>query len=471
MRFVLLLSCLVGLASGQTLRVKSANAKSIELAWTGDTGPVDVERLTAAAPQKLATTSQDHYEDTTIDRYGAYRYRISAGGHTSNVVIAGAPPAGVQNVAPVPKDVDPAKYGPATAIAMDENGDPVIAFEWVDPNGDNDASDSEIRFVRWDRAAYKWTLPVKVQTVGDIPSQNLNPVSIGCDPQSGVLAIATPISDKGAMILTSKDHGATWSGAPVAGIAATVSATAVALAGSKLHAVITSSEGGTNYTTGPVDDPASWKMERLPAGAGWKQPHDVNVGLALPPSAPPVIAWYETQEDGEGRRFQLWRPGGKVSTVFESKRDASNLALAAGGGKLGLLMGMLLNEKDDEHGVWYTQSTDGVTWSKPSMLPIDGPRSTNPPLDVTLDSRGRIVAVFGANSGTDTTGCNFPALSRSNDGTQWKTCGPGKAEGGNFGPQPATLHAIEAGNDKVYVLWQEQAENKFKQGVLLWHEH
>ena len=46
-----------------------------------------------------------------------------------------------------------------------------------------------------------------------------------------------------------------------------------------------------------------------------------------------------------------------------------------------------------------------------------------------------------------------------------------EAEGGDFSPQPATLHIIEAGNDKAYVLWQEPGENKFHEGMLLWHEH
>ncbi len=65
-----------------------------------------------------------------------------------------------------------------------------------------------------------------------------------------------------------------------------------------------------------------------------------------------------------------------------------------------------------------------ASWSKLSKLQVDGPRSTNPLLSVTIDSHGRIVAVFGANSGTDTTTRNYPVLSHSNDGAAWKTCGP-----------------------------------------------
>jgi hypothetical protein len=125
---------------------------------------------------------------------------------------------------------------------------------------------------------------------------------------------------------------------------------------------------------------------------------------------------------------------------------------------MGLLVETPLDEKDDDHGAWYVQSADRTSWSKPSKLPVDGPRTTNPPLDVAVDSRSRIVAVFGSNSGSGTTVRNDPALSRSNDGAQWKSCGPGKPEGGDFGPQPATL-------------WQEPGENRFHEGMLPWHEH
>jgi hypothetical protein len=194
--------------------------------------------------------------------------------------------------------------------------------------------------------------------------------------------------------------------------------------------------------------------------------------MAIDGSGKPVIGWYETQDGADGRRFQVWKPGGEAVTAVETKRDTDSpdLAIATGGGKTGLLFETPLDEKDEDHGVWYVQSADGSSWSKPSKLPVDGPRSTNPPLDVALDSHGGIVAVFGANSGTDTTACNFPVLSRSHDGTTWKTCGPGKAAGADFGPQPATLHVIEAGNDKAYVLWQEPGDNKYHEGMLVWHE-
>ena len=472
MRFFVLVFCLCGVVPAQQLKVKSATVKSVQLEWTGTTGLVTIERNVGQEMQKIGTSDQGSFEDTNVARFGTYRYRVTSGGKSSNEVVVGPPPGGVMNLAPAPKGPDPAHYGQSSAIALDDNGDPVIAFVWLDPNNDNDYSDNEIRFVGWSRAQYKWLAPVKVQVVGDIPMQNLNPVSIACDPKTGMLFIATPVKDSGGTILVSKDRGATWTASPLPGASGTVYSTAKAVGDGKIHLAINSSESFGQYVTGPVGDVSAWKASPLPSGGGWKLPASTDVALVVDGAGKPAIAWYENPEEGEAHRFQLWRPDGNPVSAVDTKSgtDTPNLALTFGAGKFGLLIQTPLEEKDADHGIWYTASSDGANWSKPSKLPVDGPRSTNPPLDVAIDSAGHVTAVFGSNSGSGTTGCNYPALSRSPEGSQWKTCGPGKAEGGEFGPQPATLHAIEAANDKLYVLWQEPGENKFKEGVLVWHE-
>jgi len=456
---------------GQQLRVSSATAGSVQLEWTGATGPVTVVRSAGTAAQNLSTTDQAKFEDKSIDRFATYRYRVTANGRSSNEVTVGPPPGGVTNAAPVPQGVDPSKYGPASAVALDENGDPVIAFEWADPNGDNDFSKNEVRFVRWSRAEYRWLPPVRVQVVGEINSQNLNPLAVACDRKTGTLAIVTPVKGEGAVALVSRDGGKTWQGKPVPGISGAVYATAAAITNGTIHLVLGSEESGGHYLSGPVNDVSSWKDRQLPKAAGWKQPSGVNVALTVDQTGL-AIAWYEDQEEGDQHRFMVWRPNGKAAVALEIAHasDSPAVAIASGGGKLGLLVAATVDEKDSDHGVWYTQSADGTSWSKPTRLSVDGPRTTNQPVDVALDSRGAIVAVFGSNGGTAGTACNYPALSRSTDGAAWKTCGPGKAEGADFGPQPATLHVIEAENDKAYVLWQEQTENRFRQGVLVWHE-
>jgi hypothetical protein len=269
----------------------------------------------------------------------------------------------------------------------------------------------------------------------------------------------------------SKDSGSTWNATALPGISGQVYASAAAIVDGRMHVVVNSEDGG-HYLSGPVEDVSSWKDQKLPIDSGWREAPGTNVALTIDKAGSPAIAWYEDQQEGEKHRFLVWRPGGKSAVAIEVAHgvDFPGVALASNGGKLALLAAGALDEKDTDHGVWCTWSSDGTAWSKPSKLPVDGPRTTNLPVDVALDSRGSIVAVFGSNGGSASTTCNFPALSRSTDGTTWKTCGPGKAEGGDFAAQPVTLHVGEAENDKAYVLWQEPGENKFRQGVLVWHE-
>src|SRR3954454_16594858 len=187
MRVLLLFSLFGCVLPAQQLRVKSADIKSIKLEWTGAAPEWTVERKAGNTPfQKVGTTAAANYEDTKINPYGTYRYRVSAPGvKPSNEVVAGPPPAGVQAAAPAPNSGEPGQYGVNSAIARDGNGDPAIAFVWQDPKADGNMSETEVDFVRWDRAAYAWTKPVKIATVGDLPSKNAEPLSLACDRNTG----------------------------------------------------------------------------------------------------------------------------------------------------------------------------------------------------------------------------------------------------------------------------------------------
>lgn len=96
---------------------QNANIHAVQLEWNGAAGPVAVERTNGTTWQKIAAAAQANYEDSAIDPFATYRYRVSANGKSSNEVIVGPPPAGVLNTAPSPKETEPPKYGPASAIA------------------------------------------------------------------------------------------------------------------------------------------------------------------------------------------------------------------------------------------------------------------------------------------------------------------------------------------------------------------
>jgi hypothetical protein len=86
MRCIIALCCPAELLAGQQLRVKAANARSVQLEWDGAAGPVTVERTNGSTFQKIpvfqkiAAAAQANYEDSSIDPFATCRYGVSAGG-------------------------------------------------------------------------------------------------------------------------------------------------------------------------------------------------------------------------------------------------------------------------------------------------------------------------------------------------------------------------------------------------------
>lgn len=459
----------LGVLQAQELKVKSATAKAVDLEWPGAAGAV-LERSSTQTFQKIGPADSGHYQDTTIDPFGTYRYRINANGKFSNVVTVGPPPAGVSNAAAVPKGTDPPTYGAATAVALDDNGDPAVAFEWIDPNGDGDKSDTEIRFGKWDRAAYKWASTVRVATTGPLEDQNVNPIALGCDRAAGTLAILAAVGEN-LLYATSSDHGATWKTASLPSSKGDVHAVAAVIASGQVCAAV-NAESGATYITGPISDTGSWKSQAIPSGSGWKLRNNTNVPIVLDSAGKVALTFYEDQEEGDNHRYVFWRPEASAPIAISSGApvDSPDIALSYGANEFVSLFASLLDSNDTDHTVWYSQSPDGASWSKPIKLPIDGPRSTNPPLSLAISSKGALTAAFGANSGSGPANCGAPTAARSSDGASWTACGLGKAAGGDFSPQPANLRVIEAPDDKAYVVWQEPAESKYGPGVLVWRE-
>ncbi|HEX3682003.1 MAG TPA: hypothetical protein VHU83_05620 [Bryobacteraceae bacterium] len=458
-----------GALQAQQLTVKSATAKAVDLEWTGALPAASLERSSGPTFQRVAAGAAGHYIDQAVEPFGIYKYRVNTNGKFSNVVTVGPPPDGVTNAAPAPKGGVPEHYGPSSSVALDENGDPVIAFEWYDPNGDGDSSDTEIRFVRWDRTSYKWLPAVRILVTGELNDGNENPFAIACDRDTGTLAVLSQKGDDFIYAL-STDHGATWTTSSAPKSAGAVRATSLAIHSGQVHAAAIGSDG-TFYFTGSMSDVSSWKAQAVPTGTGWTI-RPTNIPVALDASGKPAIAFFENQTDGDQHRYVFWRPGNAdpvaVVTTNQST-DYPNAALTFGKDKFGVLFAIGLDPKDSDHGVWYTQSSDGTSWPAAAKLPIDGPRSTNPPLDVAINSKGAVTAVFGSNTGSADATCNLPAVSRSGDGTNWKTCGLGKAAGARFSPQPPTLHVVESGNDKAYIVWPEPSDTKYGAGILVWH--
>jgi hypothetical protein len=466
------------LLCGQQLTVQSAAARRVELHWTGSSPAWTIERGTGSGQfEKVSAASSGSYADERIDPYATYRYRVrNQAGAVSNAVTVGPPPAGVQTPARVPAGIDAGKYGTNTALTADENGDPAVAFIWADPNGDGDNSDTTLYFVRWDRATYSWRSPVKVAVTGDIPSQNVEPASVACDSATGVFAVSFLVVGKqGVQVALSQDGGATWQASPIAAdLEGLVSSTVLAASNGRWHLAFSGDQSGVRYYSGPAAAaPSEWKMQVAPNPDKGKIAPNISIAMTTDQAGKALIGYWVAPEEGNNYRVLLWSPeSGRTVIAADTNGqtpDAPNLRLAIANGKTHLLLNCARDEKNTDYSIWYTASSGGA-WSTPVKLPIDGPRSTNAPLALTVNSSGRIAAVFASNSGSGDTVCGYPILSLSTDGAHWTTCGPGKRTGGTFDPQPSTIGALNGPGDHLNVVWHQQGENKYGQGVLLWRE-
>ena len=189
--------------------------------------------------------------DTTIDAYTAYVYRIRATSPVgqsgpSNEVTVGPPPYGFNRVVAPPSSLATSSYfGVGLRMALDGNGDPILAYVFHNPNEDDDFSDSALYFVRWNRAAYQWTAPAKVALTGEVDTREENALSIARDPSNEMLGIAyedgtNPEVPRISLAL-STDNGASWKIQTVAadsGQAFEYQSPSLALNGAGLHGVL-----------------------------------------------------------------------------------------------------------------------------------------------------------------------------------------------------------------------------------------
>jgi hypothetical protein len=478
MRKLLLVLLLTNLAAAQKLQVTTATAKRVALSWDGSAASWTIERKSGSGTfQKIASANATTYEDTTIAADGTYTYRVRGGdaATASNEVTVGPPPSGLVKAAPLPAGAVPDHYGVFSAMALDENGDPAIAFVWLDPNKDNDNADSELRFARWDRAKYRFSPATKIAVVGEL-DHCCEPVSLAADPATGVLALAYPVAGtSGFTVAFSDDRGATWKPAQVAmGEDDLASSTAMSWRAGHLQIVVNSDHAGPVFIDTEGTDAAKWK--RIPAPkAGREHRGKTPVALAYDSADKPLVAFYDhAQSEEDNYVYAVWRPGDSESHMAVDTQkhwaDMPRVALAFGGNRFGMLVAASMQENNDTFGVWYSGSSDGAAWSKPVKLPIDGPRSSGPPFDLAIDSKGRISAAFNSNSGSGSAPCLYPELSTSADGTTWKTCGIGKTYGLGNDPDQMSLHMLNGAGDKLFMLWPVVSANKNGQGMMLWHQ-
>lgn len=303
----------------QLLSVRAATTKKVELAWTGGKPGAAVERQAVTKPfEKIGDASADTFADEKIAAYGTYKYRLRAvDGSFSNVVTVGPPPMGVNVVAAVPKGLDPANFGAAASIALDENGDPAVAFVWVDPNGDKNREDTGVYLSHWNRAKYVWNAPVLVEVAGDTRL-----VALTCDPASKSCAIAySREGQEGARVSISRDAGATWKSTTVAAdVDGTTSSVAIAQKDGHWFLVVTSNRGMRFLSGATQDDASSWRSQTPPSAGGNVQ---AKASLAVNSAGSAIVAYWVKPEKGDNDQIVLWSPAsGEVTPAVDSNQQS-----------------------------------------------------------------------------------------------------------------------------------------------------
>ena len=462
------------------LKADSATAKEVRLSWTGATGKeIRLERR--AGPDRwdpVATTTEANAADSKIAPFATYNYRVVSGALTSNVVTVGPPPGGFHTIVPKPANHPDTALGKFISPVLDANGDPAVAFVYADPNGDGRYDDTEIRFVSWDRAAYRWKEPVFVATVGNWdPRPPVPGLAFARDAGSGTYGAAwVDPANKIVHLALSKDGGATWSVKTLLSDPKPVAGPSLVFWGGQAHFTVASD--GRNailYLTGSLEDePGAWKSSTAPMAPG-NTAVSRGSSLALDDAGAPALAYWQRVNNGSLWTLYFWRPGGdapvKVTDTGTSTYPPDGAILTFAGKQPRILLDSRL-DRGQISSHYSTFSNDGgATWSKPVPVPDDGNEHIGGYMSFAVGPGGQ-AAFAGDVIGGNTQGmkCNWPKLARSADLTAWTTCAP---EGAQAYPQVRTLWGtvLYAPSGMLYLVFQNRQtgpQQGLPGGLLIW---
>jgi hypothetical protein len=425
--------------------------------------------------------------DTSFDPFTAYVYRvraISSAGQSDPTaeVTVGPAPFGFNKVVPFqgdPETRDTSRFGDSLRMILDSSGDSALAYLDLDPDNDADFSDSLIYFVRWDRAHYRWTAPVKVTLVGEVAASFYKPVSLAQDASTGVFGIAYEdenLPDTSRVgIAFSTDGGQTWKTQIVAADDYQYLRPSLVMAAGNVHLIARHDFDGLRYFTGKqTDEPSKWTSSLVPLPGGYT---DVRVEstIVLDPSGKPAVAYLPTGDNGDGQAF--WRPGGPAILIMNNhgiQNDFADIGLAFNGNQATVVFAGGLDDNfysDYDHQIWVTTSANNAsTWAAPVPVTSDQGATLNGPLTVALGSHGQGAIAMESNGGNGTAVCTTPKVAFSTTLVQWSTCGL-SAYGSPtiYGYSPQVFYAA---NDTLYLGFQQtdSEENSLEPGVFVWRQ-
>jgi len=463
------------------LKALSATRSEVKLSWAANAPKVAafvVERQSGRIPfAEITKVTATEASDSKIDPYATYVYRVRvAEAQTfSNEVTVGPPPAGFNVAAGAPQDRHN-DYGLQISLALDSNDDPIIAYVFDDPNKDSNRDDTQLFFLSWDRAQYRWKQPVLADTTGQIDNNTGQiQVSLARDASNNLLGIAYQ-KGEGIWLALSSDGGATWSTeAVLRGDNLEAAVPSLGMAGGTIHVAYFLHAEGVRYVT-RVGASGRFESSLAPVLTNTIASRNQPPSLALDAEGKPGLAYWLQSEQSYNVTLAFWRPGTHTafkvidSSGFQNDTPAVSLAFHGSQPRVGVRIIRVKDGFDDD--LWATASPDGQAWSEPVQVPRDGGHGWDNPISLAVDSKGRGALAVTSLHGVPAPkppACGLPKLARSSDFEQWTTCSPDTNKTLSITAWHPSI--VFAGNDKLYLAFRNNdSDSKVGVGVVLWRE-
>lgn len=485
--------CVAEAAFGQntptSLRVVSATRASVQLQWTGDasaTNGYSVERQTLGGSDfvSIGTFTASTATDNNIDGEATYLYRVRAlagqnSSQPSSSVIAGPAPYGYNTVVPTPSglpDDEQGYFGQYLDLALDNNGDPVLAYEYLDAQnlGNGDYSTSTLYFVRWSRAQYKWIGPTQVaitQDEGPSGFPPTNDLSVACDTSNGNLGIVYTVGNAATVYYAfSSDGGQTWKSQVVVPDGPNgTRGPRLAMGGGNAYMAVIATNTLQYYTGSETAAPSTWKETDVPSLDGpARAPFDLKVDGA----GNPGIAFWVAPMDGYNSTLGFWRPGYantiKVTDTNGTQNDNINVSLSFMG--TSPRMAFFATRVSTDSGNYSAAASDsGQAWAPIVEIPSDEGTASGGTIALAVGSKDQGIDLMQAFGGDGTALCGTPKAATTTDFVHWTTCSLGGPTGLSL-DGPEWLSNAYNSADTFYAAMVNTDPTNVTPGVLLYRQ-
>jgi hypothetical protein len=368
------------------------------------------------------------------------------------------------------------------SMALDANDDPAVAYLITDPDNNDDAADTTLWFVAWNRAAYAWKPPVTIAVVG-VSDWNLRGgLSLAFDATTTRFGLSHMAGDSELRLAFSED-GVAWRDVTVLKSDGVIGGVSLALDRGQVYLANQEpgdeGRGALRFRSGlQTDPPEKWKASRAPLLPRTYDATRRGLSVAVDGAGKPAVAYWLNPSDDYTWTLAFWRPGDpsavKISDTADHQMDGPDANLTFRDREPSVVFYARRDDKfyDGDHQLWTSRSPDGgASWPAPTPMPEDGGNSMGAPVHIAVSRAGRTVItapVDGGNNGG--TRCGQPKLIQSVDGKAWTICSAESATGTPTRDARLPMPAF-AGNDKLYVVFKtDEAPGSFKTGLILWRE-